>query len=130
MKLTLTLQEKTDLLTTALQYFAESLQCWEYSYHHQTLDYQRARIRVSKGGKSICQEDVLASCILHGKGIQIIDENDEMISVFLDRQLFDQNIDKCEPLDIIKILDENGDYDYWTTDAVLQCLFFGEVVYG
>lgn len=130
MKLTLTLQEKTDLLTTALQYFAESLRVWEYDYYHNSLEYQKARIRVSKKIKGICQENVFCSIVLHGKGMTITDINDSEESILFNRERFDKNLGKCDPTEVLKLLSNDGDYDFYTTDSVLQCLIFGEVTFG
>lgn len=131
MKLILTLQEKTELLTTAFQYFAESLQCWEHQIDYENKDYKNAQVKlIKKRQSSLCREDVFACIVLKGKGIKIIDCEDEDNVVVFNAALFNKNLPKCDPMEVIKLLDDNGDYDYYTTDSILQTLIFGEVIYG
>ena len=131
MKLTLNAKEKNELLITALQYFGESLRVWEHEIDYEGKDYVNAKVKLIKSKQnSLCQEDVFACMILKGKGIKIVDCEDETNVVLFDIRKFNQNISKCDYSDIIKLLDDNGDYDFYTTDAVLQCLIFGEVTYG
>ena len=134
MRLITTKKEDAEILTTALQYFAESLRMWEFEYNHNSIEYNKAKLKLikqySSGGVSLCQEDILAQTILEGKGIELIDENDSENIIIFNIKLFNDNFDKCDPMDILKLLDKNGDYDFYTTDAVLQCLIFGKVTYG
>ena len=134
MRLITTKKEDAEILTTALQYFAESLRMWEFEYNHNSIEYNKAKLKLikqySSGGVSLCQEDILAKTILEGKGIELIDENDSENIIIFNIKLFNDNFDKCDPMDILKLLDKNGDYDFYTTDAVLQCLIFGKVTYG
>jgi len=131
MKLKLSAKEKNQLLVTALQYFGESLRVWEHQVDYENTDYINAKIKMIKNTESlICVEDIYAYMILKGKGIKIVDCEDEENIVLFDFRKFNQNISKCDYSDIMKLLDDNGDYDFYNTDAVLQCLIFGEVTYG
>lgn len=136
MKLILTSIEKESLLTTALQYFQESLQGWEHIAEIDGKTYRKAKEQLLKKKKyqhpdeQICREDVWAQMILKGKGIKIVDEQDDSEFVIFDAKRFNENIAKCESLHIVKLLDGNADYDFYTTDDILQSLIFGEVIYG
>jgi len=134
MKLILNAKEKNELLITALCSFGESLRVWEHEIEFEGFDYVNAKVKLIKQYSSrevsLCQEDVFAHMILKGKGIKIVDCEDEENIVLFDSRKFNQNISKCDASDIIKLLDDNGDYDFYNTDAVLQCLIFGEVTYG
>jgi hypothetical protein len=136
MKLILTPVEKDSLLTLALQYFMESLSCWEHFAEIDGTSYRKAKEQLQKKAKyqhpleTICREDVWSQMILKGKGIKIVDEQDENEFIIFDAKLFNKNFAKCDILNVAKVLDGNGDYDYYTTDDILQSLIFGEVIYG
>jgi hypothetical protein len=130
MKLILTEKEKTELLTTCLQHFWESLSMWEHNAEYTDKQYRDARQAVLFNKTDICQEDVFCYIILKSKGLNIIDLEDEENIILFNSLLFNQNFDKCNYKDVINILNEDADYDFTTTDNVLQCLIFGEVIYG
>jgi len=132
MKLILTTEEKTDLLTTCLQYFWQSLSMWEHEAHYTDKQYLRSKQMIieKKGVDTICQEDVLAHIILNGAGINIVDCEDEENKVCFNLAKFDENFDKCDPAEVIPILVGSSDYDFENTDNVLQTLIFGSVIYG
>jgi hypothetical protein len=130
MKLTLSQAEKFELLTTSLQYFTESLQVWEHLVYVDGKEYNKAKLKLIKNTKSTCIEDIWAQMILHGKGITIIDEQDQDSRIQFDKNLFNKNLSNCNPSEIIKVLDDSGDYDFYTLDTILQSLIFGEAIYG
>lgn len=134
MKLILTMKEKRELLTTSLQHLNESLQMWEHTLEYTTLQYSKAKQMVIARQKvkteSICYEDVICEIMLGNNVAKFIDDDDAENVVIFSLELFNENIDKCALLDIASIFDEQGNYDFTTTDNVLQCLIFGEVVYG
>lgn len=130
MKLTLSEKEKTELLVTAIQYLGESLQVWEHLIDLDDKEYKSAKVKLIKNTQLSCQEDILAYMILKGKGITLVDDNDHDIKMLFDKKLFNKNFGKCNPLEVIKLIDDSGNYDFYTTDSVLQSLIFGEVMYG
>jgi hypothetical protein len=132
MKIILNKKEKTELLVTCLQYFGESLRVWEYQYDHNFKHYNKAKERVNKieQRKSICQEDIFAEMILTGEGIILVDEQDSDNIRIFNKNLFNENLKKCSPTDIILLLSDDGNYDFTTTDNIFQTLVFGEIIYG
>ena len=135
MRLILEYNEKYALIQTALQYFMESLSCWEHCAVIDGKDYQKAKKQLIKENKyhsdyTLCREDIWAQMILKGKGIKIVDDQDEEEFIIFDAKRFNKNLPLCEPINVMKLIDCNGDYDYYTTDDILQSLIFGEVIYG
>ena len=141
MKLTLTLKEKRELLTTSLQHLNESLQMWEHSIEYTDKQYLKAKQMVIARQKTkaktdlligdvICFEDVISEMVFGQSSLKFIDDEDQDNIIIFDLELFNKNIDKCDPMDIIKIIGDDADYDFYTTDNVLQCLIFGEVTFG
>lgn len=131
MKLILTTEEKTELLITALQYFYQSLSMWEHTAKYADKTYLQARQALENNVHStICQEDVYAQMILAGAGINIVDDEDPENCVLFNAEKFDENFDKCNPAEVISLINDSGDYDFTNTDNILQTLIFGEVVYG
>jgi hypothetical protein len=132
MKIIINKKEKTELLVTCLQYFNQSLEMWEYRWDCSNKDYKKAKEKLNKieQRKSICIEDVFTEMILNGGGIILVDEQDSGNVRIFNKTLFNENLKKCSPTDIILLLSEDGNYDFTTTDNILQTLVFGEIIFG
>ena len=132
MQLTLDNKEKTILLENCLQYFWQSLSYWNFEAHYTESQYLRAKQKLfdnNTGILNVCQENIFATLILHDEGIKIIDREDTENIVIFNAEVFNTNFDKCDPAEVISLINECGDYDYTNTDNVLQTLIFGEVIY-
>jgi hypothetical protein len=133
MQLTLDNREKTILLENCLQYFWQSLSDWNFEAQYTDKQYLRSKKLILAGKPeilSLCQENVLAHIILHGAGIKIVDREDTEEIVIFNAEVFNKNIERCDPAEVISLINESGDYDYTNTDNVLQTLIFGQIIYG
>ena len=130
MKILLTDTEKRKLLTDSMQHLAESLSCWEFKIDFLGSNYDTAQQALKKNNaNSICIEDILTEIVFGGFDLKFIDSENEENIFILDLNTLNENLDKCNPLDVINIVND-GDYDFWNTDSTLQTLVFGEVVFS
>lgn len=120
----LTTQEIVDIFSTA---FTGS--CWICIDWDEEL-YDAAEKELKAARKDVCIEDVLAKLIEDGKSFCIIDEEEGQ-----HYELNEANLRRgCELYEtergsIRKCMDD-GAFDLWEGDAIIQYALFGEVIYG
>lgn len=133
MKITATLDEKLklvyDCLCTGLPYFVSYGLELEYSEdeYKTARDSLFASARFDEG--SICVEDVQTEMVRMGFSLIFLDgENDGEEAGRLNLTTLESNWDKVRAKDLAEWADEN--YDANTADTIIQCIAFGEIVYG
>lgn len=115
-----------NLLCNGLDYFSDYGVDLKYSQK----DYELAK--ASSSLSSPCWEDVLTEMILSGKTLRFIDtEGDMDADLTLQKvqdgfKLYGVNPTFTDAVDTL--LEENEDAE--TCDVILQCILYGEVVFG
>lgn len=87
--------------------------------------YAAARKKLSNP----CLEDVLLQIIKDGGTLGVIDhECDGEYNAHIDLKVIHERMELVKPRNLLNIINEEDDID--DADAVLQTLFFGEVIFG
>jgi len=131
MKITLTQEERLKLLHAAF--------CGAGHIHYGAMiidvrsndDYDVARESVSQklGDQHlICREEVWLEAFNLGLPIRIIDVEDDQVHLITEERL--ANLDNLPHNIIVKILDDDGDYDADDLDWVLEFIMFNDKIYG
>ena len=127
-----TTEEKLNIvylcLTTGLPYFVS----YGFSMDYDSAEYQKAREALSTGNltDTVCSEDVQKQMLRMGYGLRFIDEESlGEESVTLNLSVIESNWDKVRAKDLAE-MGEDGNWDAETADCIMQCLLFGEIVYG
>lgn len=130
LKLIATQEEKLklvyDCLTTGLPTLA--LSSFELDYKETDYEAAKASLIAKNFEGTICIEDVQTEIIRMGKSLTFIDHEGDGEKTRLNLKLINKNWDKIRTREISDYLAENWDSD--TADNMMQCLLFGEIVYG
>ena len=81
-----------------------------------------------------CIEDVWAKILLSGNSLKAIDQgDDEEAEYAINLSKFKKGINAMANENIealARILDNDGDADFYDYDSLIQCVIFGETIYG
>jgi len=125
MEIKLEREEILSVFHTALCNGLAQMQYYGIALDYDKDDYDSAKGKVKDG----CYEDVLMQVLLDGKSLLFVDEesdDSEFHEVFLDDVL--TGVVKADPDVLFNIINERD--DAFDADYVLQCVVFGEVIYG
>lgn len=131
MKVTATTDEKLNIvylcLTTGMPYFVS----YGFTMEYDEGEYRKAREALEAGNltDTVCIEDVQKEMLRQGFGLRFIDHESDDEETILNLALIEKNWDKARMEDLGEMSNE-GNWDAVTADNVMQCLLFGEIVYG
>lgn len=99
---------------------------------YDAFEYEKSRNNISREGVGasfqVCFEDVLMQMLRDGKQIKLVDieGDDEEFSITL--KDVHEKVHNTPVQSLMRELDETGDVE--DSDAIIQTVFFGEVVFG
>jgi hypothetical protein len=130
MQIILTTEEKRTLFEDSIQYLGQSLRDWEFEIDFEQEDYNKAKeqLKEREGNYQFTYDLIFTEMLFAGFKLKFIDQEDENNIVVFDLEQFEKNLSLVNPIDIMLIVNE-GDYDYYVCDRVVQILIFGDVVY-
>jgi len=131
MQIILTTEEKRKLFEESIQYLGQSLRDWEFEIDFNEYDYNYAKqkLREEEGDYQFTFDHIFTEMLFLGFKFKFIDQEDETNIINFDLDKFEKNLSLVNPIDIMLIVNE-GDYDYYVCDRVVQILVFKDVVYG
>jgi hypothetical protein len=108
-------------------------------YYGLTLDYSEAdyakakkslvqKQKKGKFGETICREDVWLEILKIGGKLTLIDEENAVKPKSITLKHVHTRIGKTPLKHLVDAINENDDAD--TADAILQTVFYGEVIFG
>lgn len=131
MQIILTTEEKRTLFEDSIQYLGQSLRDWEFEIDFEQEDYNKAKeqLKEREGNYQFTYDHIFTEMLFSGFKFKFIDQEDETNIINFDLEQFEKNLSLVNPIDIMLIVNE-GDYDYYVCDRVVQILVFKDVVYG
>lgn len=126
-----TTEEKLKLVYDCLTTGLPTLALCSFELDYSDKEYKAARDNLAKrmDPDRICIEDVQTEMLRMGYGLTFIDhENEGEYTKTLNLNLIEQNWDKLRSRELTDYIAENWDAD--TADNMVQCILFGEVVFG
>jgi len=122
MEIKFTEQEAQGIFLDALCNGLSYLSGYGLDIIYEPEDYKKAK------RKGSCYEDVLLQILLDGNSLTIIDEEDEdNVNIVTIQDVYDRI--SSTPFDHLSDM-INGNDDATTADAILQTIFFNEIIYG
>ncbi len=126
MKIILDDSEIVTLLENIFQYVDQSCSDWGYQW-----TYPNEAFYIKPELQNKYREEKMSYLVMNGFCIMFLDvEGGEHEWHRLHIDAIKQNLDKCKPQDLINLISQDGDYDFYTTDNTLQTLLFGQIIYG
>lgn len=111
--------------------FATATQGSDWLLMKVAKDKKSQQLKMEANKKDLnCREDIWAYVLEHGGKVVCYDgEEDEEHEITMEdyKKGFDIFIQQC-PKHYADLMCDDG--DYYTSDALMQCVMFGEVVYG
>lgn len=124
MEIKLTNKESEDIFYNSLCNGLNQMVYYELRLTYNGTDYEQAR---SKFSEQPCYEDVLMQILRDGNSLTMVDiEGEESYSINL--QDVHERVQQAPFSVLLEVIDERDDAD--TADAILQQVFFGEVMFG
>jgi hypothetical protein len=130
MQIILTHDEKRKLFKESLQYLAESLQDWNFTLDFNRTEFEMAKQILKRKSSVVTYDELFTEMVFNNWELKFIDNEDEDNIIVFDLEQLNNNLILMNPFDVLNIINENGDYDYYIIDRVLQTFIFGDVVYG
>ena len=130
MQIILTHDEKRKLFKESLQYLAESLQDWNFTLDFNRTEFEMAKQILKRKSSVVTYDELFTEMVFNNWELKFIDNEDEDNIIVFDLEQLNNNLILMNPFDVLNIINENGDYDYYVIDRVLQTFIFGDVVYG
>jgi hypothetical protein len=130
MQIILTHDEKRKLFEESLQYLAESLQDWNFTLDFNRTEFEMAKQILKRKSSVVTYDELFTEMVFNNWELKFIDNEDEDNIIVFDLEQLNNNLILMNPFDVLNIINENGDYDYYVIDRVLQTFIFGDVVYG
>jgi len=125
MEIKLTREEILGVFHTSLCNGLSQMHYYGIGLVYEMEDYKSAKDKVMDG----CYEDVLMQILLDGNSLSFVDEeagDDDFTKIVLESVL--TGVPKVDPDTLFNIINERD--DAFDADCVLQCVIFGEVIYG
>lgn len=136
MQTTATTEEKLKIvylcLTTGLPFFVS----YGFDMKYDQNDYNKARKSLTDRGfkgeltDTICIEDIQTEMLRLGDSLKFINTEEDDEETILNLSLIEKNWDKVRMKDLADMDEETGNWDAETADCIMQCILFGEIVYG
>lgn len=124
MEIKLTNKESEDFFFNSLCNGLNQMVYYELRLTYSKSDYEQAR---SKFSEQPCYEDVLMQILRDGNSLTMVDlEGEESYSINL--QDVHERVQQAPFNVLLEVIEERDDAD--TADAILQQVFFGEVMFG
>ena len=124
MEIKLTNKESEDFFFNSLCNGLNQMVYYELRLTYKGKDYEQAR---SKFSEQPCYEDVLMQILRDGNSLTMVDlEGEESYSINL--QDVHERVQQAPFNVLLEVIEERDDAD--TADAILQQVFFGEVMFG
>jgi hypothetical protein len=124
MEIKLTNKESEDIFFNSLCNGLNQMVYYELRLTYNDSDYEQAR---SKFSEQPCYEDVLMQILRDGNSLTMLDlEGEESYSINL--QDVHERVQQAPVSTLLEAIEERDDAD--TADAILQQVFFGEVMFG
>jgi hypothetical protein len=124
MEIRFTKQEAQGIFLDALSNGLGYLSGYGLDLDYKKEDYKKAKEKLT----SPCYEDVLLQILLDGNSLTLIDEEDEdNVNIITIQDVYDRI--SSTPFDHLSDM-INGNDDATTADAILQTIFFNEIIYG
>ena len=130
MQITLTPTESEEFFYNSLCNSLQELRYYGIVIQIKKEDYQKARAKLEeeKPDTVICREDIYMQILRDGNKLTFIDEEDDDNTKSITLQDVHNNVQKT-PSDYL-IAMQQGQDDATTGDCILQCVLYGEVIYG
>ena len=124
MEIKLTNKESEDFFFNSLCNGLNQMVYYELRLTYNDSDYKQAR---NKFSEQPCYEDVLMQILRDGNSLTMVDlEGEESYSINL--QDVHERVQQAPFNVLLEVIEERDDAD--TADAILQQVFFGEVMFG
>jgi hypothetical protein len=102
----------------------------ELSYDREQYKAAREAIIARTSEPTACIEDVQTEMLRKGNDLVFTDtESDDEVTL-LNLSLIENNWDKVRIKDLAEMDEETGNWDADTACNIMQCLLYGEIVYG
>ena len=127
MKILLTAQESEQIFYNSL---CNGHQIAYYGLHldYDEKEYDMAKKRLVKNGESPCLEDVWMEILRGGGTLTLVDEENGMDASTINLQDVHDKVQLSDFRHLLDAINEEDDGD--TADVILQCVFYGEVIFG
>ena len=124
MEIKLTNKESEDIFFNSLCNGLNQMVYYDLRLIYEGTDYEQAR---NKFSEQPCYEDVLMQILRDGNSLTMFDvEGEESYSINL--QDVHERVQQAPFNVLLEVIEERDDAD--TADAILQQVFFGEVMFG
>jgi len=127
MKILLTAQESEQIFYNSLCN-GHQIAYYGLQIDYDKNEYDRAKERLVKKGERPCLEDVWMEILRGGGTLTLLDEENGMDASTINLQDVHDKVQLSNFRHLLDAINEEDDSD--TADVILQCVFYGEVIFG
>jgi hypothetical protein len=129
MELKLTPQESEEIFFNALCNGLQLMPGYGLELDYDQEEYKLAKAALLQKNQNVCFEDVLMEMLRRGEWLTLVDvEGDGEYTNSIRLTHIHKMVEQVAPVHILNYQEEQDDAD--DADAVLQTVFFGEMIFG
>ena len=127
MKILLTAQESEQIFYNSLCN-GHQIAYYGLQLDYDEKEYDKAKKRLVKKGERACLEDVWMEILRGGGTLTLVDEENGMDASTINLQDVHDKVQLSDFRHLLDAINEKDDSD--TAEVILQCVFYGKVVFG